>query len=71
MENYSNWDTWETVNWCLNTEPIKMALLNSDNFIEATQIILKHMTMVKYCYNSDVELDNINIKEVMATIRDC
>ena len=70
MDNYSNWDTWETVNWCLNTEAVKMALLNVKNIKEATEIIIKHMTMVKYCYASDVELNKINIKEVMNTIRD-
>ena len=68
-ENYENWDTWECVNWVLNTEPVKAIVLRG-NFIEATEAILKHMTMVKYTYASNIELDKINISEVINAVRD-
>lgn len=69
FENYSNWDTFECVNWVLNSEPIKDTVLNG-NSIEARKAILSHMTMVKYCYSPDIELNNINIQEVIDTVRD-
>lgn len=68
MNNYTNWDTWETVNWVLNSEAIVKSILQSNNS-EATKIITQHMTMVKYCYASNVDLNEVNMQEVINTVK--
>lgn len=67
--NYVNWDTWETVNWCLNSEPIVNALMGA-TYNEAKNIIFQHMTMVNYTYGNNVDLKKIDIKEVLETVRE-
>lgn len=68
MNGYTNWDTWEATNWCLNTEIIKNSILRA-TYNEAKTIITKHMTMVKYSYGSSIEIDKINFDEVIEAVR--